>query len=226
VNDSPLSLAPSEVAAYYSAHIPQLKQTRTREWRGACPIHQGRALNFAVNPTSGFYFCFSQCGAGGSIYDLDLALYGGTFPAARDRVFHTIGRPVEKLTKQQKKEWAEKRRLDQEDEVWAECWHRGSLLSLEWQLELNKRGLFETEGEDLEKLAKAVRRDTRRETRLQSLSRAELLSLYRQESTADPAMASLMIRLGEDDLGDIRLEAATCVRMLEIQAAREQRSAA
>jgi hypothetical protein len=73
---------------------------------------------------------------------------------------------------------------------------------------------------------KAVRRDTRREAELKSLSRAELLSLYRQQNAADPVMAALMIRLGKEDLDDIQAEAATCVRMLEIQAARERRTAA
>jgi hypothetical protein len=226
VNDSPLSLTPSENRDYFIASAPHLKPTRADEYRGHCLLHDGRNPgSFAVNTANGLFYCFA-CGEGGDAYRFHQRLHGVGFAEARDQVWEIVGRPITSLTKQQKKAWAEQRRREQEDEAYAEYWHRGSLLSLEWQLELNKSWLFEADGERLEQLAKAVRRDTRREAELKSLSRAELLSLYRQQNAADPVMAALMIRLGKEDLDDIQAEAATCVRMLEIQAARERRTAA
>ena len=45
-------LTGSEVATYYAARIPHLNQ-RGHEWRGPCPIHDGKDDNFSVNAESG-----------------------------------------------------------------------------------------------------------------------------------------------------------------------------
>jgi hypothetical protein len=119
----------------------------------------------------------------------------------------------------------EKRHRDQEDEPWAEAWRHGWLLSLEWSLELHKRWLFETDGGEGSPLAETIRRETSRERELRSVSREELLSLYRQEIAADPLLAGFMIQFGQEELDSIHLEAATCVRMLEIEAVREMEKA-
>jgi hypothetical protein len=224
-NSPPLPLTPSENQSYFRALAPHLKRTHTKEWRGRCLLHDGKNPgSFAVDTERGLWHCFA-CGEGGDAYSFHMKLYGVGFAEARDQVFETVGRPLPQLTKQQKKEWAKQRQLDQEDAVWADYWRRGWLLSLEGQLEFYKQWLWDTDAEEGSPLAAVIRRDTRRETELQSLSRTELLSSYRQQSAADPVLASLMIRLGKEDLEDAQLEAATWVRLLEMQAVREQESA-
>lgn len=86
-------LTPSEVSVYYAARIPRLNQ-RGREWRGPCPIHDGKGDNFSVNAENGLWNCHSQCGRGGSVYDLEMALTNADFPVAANEVRHIIGRPA------------------------------------------------------------------------------------------------------------------------------------
>lgn len=52
------------------------------EWRGPCPLHQGEGPNFAVNPSSGLYKCFT-CDAGGDVFDFVRAWQALDFPSAR-----------------------------------------------------------------------------------------------------------------------------------------------
>jgi len=46
------NLTPSEIASYYTVRVPHLNQ-RGREWRGPCPIHDGKDDNFSVNAENG-----------------------------------------------------------------------------------------------------------------------------------------------------------------------------
>ena len=77
-------LTPFEISAYYRARMPNLDQ-RGNEWRAGCPIHDGKDPNFAVNAETGLWMCHSQCGRGGSIYDLEMALTGANFRKPRAR---------------------------------------------------------------------------------------------------------------------------------------------
>ncbi len=90
--DSTITFTSGEVSAYYAARIPHLKQTRAAEWRGACPIHQGKNDSFAVEPDTGRWFCHSTCGRGGDILELEAALTGGGFPTRKAEVFRLVGR--------------------------------------------------------------------------------------------------------------------------------------
>ncbi len=90
--DSAITFTPGEVSAYYAARVPHLKQRRAAEWRGACPIHQGKDDNFAVDPETGRWFCHSACGRGGDILELEAALAGGDFPTRKAEVFRLVGR--------------------------------------------------------------------------------------------------------------------------------------
>src|SRR5689334_22957871 len=83
-----------EVARYYKARVPHLKQPRAAEWRGACPVHHGKNDSFAVDPASGRWFCHSTCGRGGDILELEAALAGGDFPTRKAEVFRLVGRIV------------------------------------------------------------------------------------------------------------------------------------
>jgi putative DNA primase/helicase len=78
---TPLALGPNEISTYYRARLPGLQQTGP-EWRGPCPVHNGQDKNFAVNAETGQWFCHSQCGRGGSIYDLEMAFNKLDFRAA------------------------------------------------------------------------------------------------------------------------------------------------
>jgi putative DNA primase/helicase len=86
-------LTHTEIAAYYAARLPKLPQ-RGREWRGPCPIHNGTNDNFSVNSETGLWCCHSQCGRGGSVYDLEMALTNMEFPAAANEVRRIVGRPA------------------------------------------------------------------------------------------------------------------------------------
>ncbi len=81
-----------EVATFYATRVPQLKQRPTAQWRGVCPIHQGTNPNFAVDPTTGRWFCHSTCGRGGSLLDLEMELFDVDFRTAKAEVFRLMGR--------------------------------------------------------------------------------------------------------------------------------------
>jgi DNA primase len=87
-----IQLTSDEVSAYYAARVQHLKQRRSAEWRGACPIHHGKNDNFAVDPATGQWFCHSACGRGGDVFDLEGELHGGNFPARKTAVFRLVGR--------------------------------------------------------------------------------------------------------------------------------------
>ena len=72
---------PSEVSVYYAARAPKVRQYG-HEWRGPCPIHSGTGDNFSVNADTGMWYCHSQCGRGGSMFDLEMELTNTDFPPA------------------------------------------------------------------------------------------------------------------------------------------------
>jgi len=86
-----LAFTSAEVETYYSARVPGLKQRGT-EWRGPCPVHRGEDDNFTVNADTGLCKCQSQCGFGGDILSLEMALSSTDFPTAKAEVFRMVGR--------------------------------------------------------------------------------------------------------------------------------------
>ena len=80
-----------EVSQYYAARVPSLERRGTTEWRGACPIHDGKDSNFAVESETGRWFCHSTCGRGGDILELEAALTGGNFVTRKAEVFRVEG---------------------------------------------------------------------------------------------------------------------------------------
>jgi hypothetical protein len=87
-----IRFTPAEIAEYYRARVPGLKQQSGCEWRAPCPIHRGKDLNFSVNTETGQWFCHSQCGRGGDLFDLEEALHGGDFLTRKAEIFRLIGR--------------------------------------------------------------------------------------------------------------------------------------
>jgi hypothetical protein len=88
------TFTPSEIARYYSIRAPHVKQTG-REWRGSCPIHHGKRFSFAVHRNTGLWTCHSECGRGGSIFDLEMAISRFDFRRAATEVDLLIRGSVE-----------------------------------------------------------------------------------------------------------------------------------
>lgn len=82
----------SEVARYFGARAPRIRQTSQSEWRGPCPIHQGKRDSFAVNADTGLWRCHSECNRGGDLIAFERIITGADFPVARAEVFHIVGR--------------------------------------------------------------------------------------------------------------------------------------
>ncbi len=92
MNTSRISFTAGEASLYYAARVPNLKAVRGGERRGPCPVHSGQDDNFAVDPATGLWYCHSQCGRGGDILELEMALTSVDFVTARDEVYRIIGR--------------------------------------------------------------------------------------------------------------------------------------
>ena len=90
--DSAITFNQDEVAHYYMVRLPHLKQRHGAEWRGACPIHKGDRDSFAVESDTGRWSCFSRCGRGGDVIELEKALTGADFKTAKAEVFNIVGR--------------------------------------------------------------------------------------------------------------------------------------
>ncbi len=83
---------PGEIAAYYRARAPKIKQIGS-QWRGPCPLHGGENDSFAIDPETGSWFCHSKCARGGSLIDFEMELSGKLFADAAIDVRAVIGRP-------------------------------------------------------------------------------------------------------------------------------------
>ena len=88
-----IDFTPSEVSTYYAARAQFVKQTRTKEWRGPCPVHNGKDPNFTVDPQTGQACCHSQCGRGFDILSLEMAITCRPFADCKKTVFRLLGRP-------------------------------------------------------------------------------------------------------------------------------------
>ena len=91
MSGDPIHFSPAEVSAYYRARHPKLRQ-RGREWRGPCPVHQGKRDSFAVQAETGCAYCHSECARGWDIIALEEVLTGADFKTAKVEVFSIIGR--------------------------------------------------------------------------------------------------------------------------------------
>jgi hypothetical protein len=97
--------SPSEVSSYYAVRAPGVRQ-QGREWRGRCPIHNGDGDNFTINAETGLWYCHSQCGRGGSMFDLEMTLSNADFPVAANEVRRMVGRPaLRQVDKEPEHKW-------------------------------------------------------------------------------------------------------------------------
>jgi len=91
---APKPLTSSEISTYYRVRVPGLKQAG-EEWRGQCPVHDGRRDSFSVKPDTGQWYCHSDCKKGGSVFSLEEELSGETGKAAAHAVYSVVGRTKE-----------------------------------------------------------------------------------------------------------------------------------
>jgi len=87
-----MTLTPVEVRRYYAVRLPDCRLITSREWRCPCPVHQGDDDNFSIEAATGRWYCHSQCGRGGDVYQLEMALTGADFRAAAESVHAIVGR--------------------------------------------------------------------------------------------------------------------------------------
>lgn len=92
LNTSGITFSRGEVATYYAARVPHMKQRSAAEWRAPCPIHHGKDNNFVVDSDTGRFYCHSTCGRGGDILELEMSLTDVDFRTAKTEVFRLVGR--------------------------------------------------------------------------------------------------------------------------------------
>jgi hypothetical protein len=114
---APVVFTSSEIRRYIEARVPGLHERSGPEWDAPCPIHQGKDRNFSINTETGQWFCHSQCGRGGDLFDLEEALHGGDFPTRKAEIFRVVGRSEpSKPAKSSTGGWREEARYPYTDE--------------------------------------------------------------------------------------------------------------
>src|SRR5579863_7249769 len=91
VRPIPEAFTSVEIARYYEVRAPNIKQ-RGHEWRGPCPLHEGKRDSFAINSQTGEWYCHSDCGRGGSLIDFEIELTGKPFAEAAAEARTIAGR--------------------------------------------------------------------------------------------------------------------------------------
>lgn len=212
-----IQFTPGEVSAYYAARVPYLKQRSGVEWRGACPIHCGKHHNFAVKSGTGRWRCYSQCGLGGDIIDLEIQLIGGNFRSALASVCSVIGRPNDWFPAMSSYECqiaGEKVRQDQADLALAYLWRSQSLLSLGAHLDSAKQALEDACDEAVDAAGESVGQLSDAVERLRGLSGESLLRVFREALKDDRLRATGAVREAIEDQQDAERVASLCVILL------------
>jgi hypothetical protein len=199
-----IAFTPGEVSTYYSVRVPKVKQAG-REWRGPCPIHNGKGGNFAVEPETGRWFCFSSCGRGGDILTLEQELTGADFRTARIQVFSLVGRvdfddtvgPDELRRRARRRAAVERVAQD------VAYWRHGRLAQLE------RRKAVASESNDLAALSK-----TSRELCVLETDARAAVRLYHAHSLQDPEGAVGLVAWARRDERHAQAVTAAAVLIL------------
>ena len=147
-----ISFTSGDVSTYYAVRVPHLKQ-RGKRWRGACPIHRGKRDSFSVDPETGLWRCWSECGRGGDMITLEEALTAATWREAVAQIECIIGRSLlnRPANRAEQRAFAERRRAAAAvaDEI------------VHWQAalvtELNARKIAALDADDDEALGRAAK---------------------------------------------------------------------
>jgi hypothetical protein len=131
-------LTESENRTYFAARVPGVNPSGPARQRVACPLHRGTGKNLAIDFSRGLWYCFSNCGRGGDAIVFELALNGGGFLAARNRVFDIVGRPMGRVSRRRAR-----RHITMKEQADARLWRRLAVLLAEESLDDLKKRFFE-----------------------------------------------------------------------------------
>lgn len=109
--------------AYYAARVADIRQ-RGQRWRGRCPIHSGKHDSFSVDPDTGLWRCWSECGRGGDIIALEMELMRVAWHEAVASIERIIGRILldRPASHAERREAAARHNRDQRELRDAEYW--------------------------------------------------------------------------------------------------------
>jgi DNA primase len=127
----------SEISAYYSVRVNGLKQAG-KQWRGPCPVHEGKNDNFVVNSETGHWYCHSKCGNGGDLITLERALARVNFRTAFATICRIVGRSIpdwRRLTREERWELSENRENARREQVEANHFAAAAIILAEQALE-------------------------------------------------------------------------------------------
>jgi hypothetical protein len=212
-----ISFSRSEVASYYSLRIPNLRQ-RGKRWRGPCPIHRGKHYSFSVDPETGLWRCWSECGRGGDIIALEMALTGATWRDAVAQIERIIGRVLleRPATHTERRVFADRRLAANNAAEDIEHWRNGAIH------EANGRKLAAAQSGDDEAFSYAASMCNLLENGLP----ADIVREFIRQRATDPADVARLIAAGrERDLEAQRITAEV-VLLLACAATGDSRDAA
>jgi DNA primase len=93
------NFTPAEIEAYYRSRIPSLVVSKAKEWRTACPVHQGERDSLAIDSQTGQFYCHSECRSGGNVFAFEAKMQGLNvkeyFPQIKASVYRIIGRETQ-----------------------------------------------------------------------------------------------------------------------------------
>lgn len=181
-----ISLTQQDVSAYYAARVPNLPQ-RGKRWRGPCPIHGGKNDSFSVDPQSGLWRCWSACGRGGDVIELEMALSNSAWREAVLELERITGRTLldRPGTKAERHALAQHRQREQQEMRDAEFWRIAAESTAELVLEDLPEAVPERFGPT--QFLRSVR----------SARGATLLALYRDFRREKSQLAAAMVYAGE-----------------------------
>jgi hypothetical protein len=181
-----ITLASSEVAIYYAARVPNLLQ-RGKQWRAHCPIHRGKHDSFSVEAATGLWRCWSDCGRGGDIIALEIALTGAAWREAMAEVERIIGRILldRPGTRGERRALAERREREQLEMRAAEFFRIAAMSMAEHVLDDLPEGVPERFG------------PTQLLLNLRRADGAELLRVYNDYRAREPQLAAALVFAGE-----------------------------
>jgi hypothetical protein len=210
-------LSPVEVAIYYAARVPDLRQ-RGMRWRGRCPIHRGKNDNFSVDSQTGLWHCWSSCGRGGDIIALEIELTGVSWRDAVEEIERIIGRALldRPASRAQRRVFAEHRDAASAETERIMLWRDASIL------ELNVQKIAAVETGDDETLSRVAWLCNT----LENGSPADVVREFIRHQANDPAKVEHLIAAGlERDIESKRI-AAQVVLLLAHVVAKDSRDAA
>jgi CHC2 zinc finger len=210
-----IALTVSEVAIYYAARVPDLRQ-RGKRWRGRCPIHRGKHDSFSVDPETGLWRCWSECVRGGDIITLEIELTGAPWRDAVAEIEGIVGRALlERLaTHTERRIFEDRRRAASvaEKDIWN--WGNAAIH------EANAGKLTAAHAGDDERLARAASLCHL----LENGSPADMVRGFIRQRASDPGEVARLIAVGRER--DLEAQRITTKAVLLLAAAEALRDAA